>query len=269
MRNTKILLLPPFVSALIFLLAFTASSSQAQKNDQIPSDLSLDLKLAQDNPDPNQKTIVNSETRQAKLVTNTGAITNLKPQDVVAPQVKTQSAKDTDHPEQTSSEQVVSTPGESTNSNSQTGPLNLNDTLSPTKATGNLVPGTEVFEPDDNAAPTKTPEDNSQTPSSLTPLENPQNQTPAGSPDSSISPQTPSDNSGNSTPPPESNPPTSISPGPLDQPSPEVNSATSNDSGTAGSSDQGGTDNNAVQGVSTNSLNFFQRIINFFFSWRK
>jgi len=261
-------------------------SSSTPKDDQIPSDLSLDLKLAQDNPDPNQKAIVASETKQVKIVTSTGEITNLKLQDVVAEQAKTESAKDVDHPEQTTSEQIVPTrvvieEPKTTNEN----PTPTNSSPASSEA---VVPGTTITSPNDNAAPS----DNSTNPNLSAPTPNTDTttsaeqtptttQTSPSAPDVN-QPSNPSTNSTNTQPTPQSQTntvpaenttpqqPANNSPAAPEQPQQpssndnqqQSNSSSTETSGSSGS-DQA-VDNSAVQGASTGPTSLFQKIINFF-----
>lgn len=145
----------------------TTSAIHAQSSvsleEGIPSDLVLDLALAQQNPAPEQKAIVNSETKQAEVVSDTGTTTVI-PADVVVPEVKTESQDNALHPEQTTSEQVIMTP-DTVEDNSANQENNQNPT-----SNDNLIPGTTITEPDDNAVPVAPliPQQNDQNPATDT-----------------------------------------------------------------------------------------------------
>lgn len=178
---------------LLFAGHFTVLHAQqpTTTSDQVPSDLSLDLQLAQQNPSPDQQAIVASDTKQVEEITTTGQETVVIPQDTLAPTVKTESTTVIMHPEQTSSEQVVETPVTiEVNDSGTPVPINENQqtTVTPSDTTptvtGVTVPGTNVLQPDDNAAPTDNSTDsNLPAPTSVdngispTPTPNDQNQT--------------------------------------------------------------------------------------------
>jgi len=156
----------------------TVAQNASTDNEQIASDLSLDLNLAAQNPAPEQKQITQSQQSQAQITTSTGEQVVVKVEDTVPPEVKTQPAKDAVNPEQTTSEQVITktveetvgpngsqTPGEtqpsssansSDNLNNDVNSKNPNETPSTDKS---FIPGTTIIEPDDNKAvsPTNTP----------------------------------------------------------------------------------------------------------------
>lgn len=182
--------------------AHTLAQEASSQDDKIPSDLSLDLKLAEQNPAPERKDIIASETKTAQIVSPTET-TTVKPVETVAPEVKNEPAQAAEHPEQTTSEQVVSTPvvveekvsptGEDQNQtpedqsqlkatpNPSSGPANPEETAASTGSTGSFVPGTSVLAPDDNAAPA----DNSTNPNlpAPTPMDNlPLNAPPSDQP---------------------------------------------------------------------------------------
>lgn len=155
----------------ICILARIPKSSYAQGlpseiSQDIPSDLSLDLSLAQQNPASEQQQIVSNQIDQAEVTTNSGLSIPVTPKDTVPSEIKIEKMKDAVNPEQTTSEQVISTPvtvPDTTNDQqipSQTilqegitGTPQYNSDI-PTSATdSNFVPGTTIVEPDDNAAP--------------------------------------------------------------------------------------------------------------------
>ncbi len=80
-----------------------------QSNSTVSSDLSLDLNLAVQNPAPVQQQIVQAQTTQAEVVTKTGEKVAIVVKDAVPEEVKTQSSKDALNPDQSTSEQVVTT----------------------------------------------------------------------------------------------------------------------------------------------------------------
>ena len=161
-----------FISLLIvYALVQTSSAAHAQQpapTTDIPSDLSLDLGLAQQNPAPEQKAIVASQTQQATTVTITGETNTIVPQDVVSSQAKTESRENAVNPDQTTSEQVITRPvtvqvdQNGTPTPEQPSPTS-GDVNSPSSTsqndnlngpdTNNLVPGTNVVAPNDNSAP--------------------------------------------------------------------------------------------------------------------
>ncbi len=272
MKSKKIL--GVFAIAIIVTLVTVKGSSvtHAQQptftnNGDIPSDLSLDLNLAQQNPDPDQQSIVSSETKQAESVTATGDTTTVQPQDTVIPQVKTESVADAIHPEQTTSEQVITTPVvidvpvnpsgniqnqsqdqnqptgiQSPNNNTNNGTVNQQDNTTGIPANPNDTTTPTV----DQGQPVLTPSDNSNNGASA----------PTGINDNVV--------------------PGTTVPAPNDNAAPADNSTNSNlpaptaeDSGSTTSipSEQQpvNNDNNGVQGASTGPTNIFQKILNFFF----
>ncbi len=181
MKSKKIFALFASLLIIVYVSVELPIIIHAQRSTPItgdlPSDLSLDLAFAQQNPAPDQKQIVSSQTQQAVVVTATGETNVITPQDIVVPQVKTESQADAVNPEQTTSEQVVTKPvtvqvdDKGTpipeNSDNQSSPQQSTDTntvsptssdnnsnSNPTTGTSNLVPGTNVVEPNDNSAPT-------------------------------------------------------------------------------------------------------------------
>jgi len=175
-----------FVIALLVTVILSQDTrlhaQQPTDSNQVPSDLSLDLNLAQQNPAPDQQQIAQSETKQVEITTTTGQTTVMVPQDKVAPQVKVESKQEAVNPDQTTSGQVVTEPVQveadqngtpiPTESEQNTGnqPTETqsenNGTPQPTQT---LVPGTDVVQPDDNAAPT----DNSGNPNLPAPTQAP------------------------------------------------------------------------------------------------
>ncbi len=229
-------------------------AQQSSNSEDIPSDLSLDLALAQQNPAPEQKAIVESQTQQAQVITSTGESSVLTPADIIPTEIKTQSITEAINPEQTTSEQVVLAPG----ANDQTEPSNQGTTSS----NGNVVPGTSILEPDDNSAPAEpTPSvspdnqsinnNNGQQQSGNIPLENGNN----GS-NSQDTNSAPSDNSNNN----------SGVPQPTDtqtQTSPSDNSNTNNGNDTNNNSSDNTIDNTIVEGISTGpTIPWWQKIFN-------
>ena len=142
--------LPIFAITLILILGFIKISStyaQSPQDEQIPSDLALDLDLANKNPAPNQKIIADVQTEKAQITTNTGEKLDLPIKEAIPEEIKTQSPKDAVNPDQTTSEQVVekkeTNPSEPNNQNNNKDNGNVQ----------NNIPGTNIAEPDDNAAP--------------------------------------------------------------------------------------------------------------------
>jgi len=190
MENKKILaifatiLLIVTISAVKVTSRIHAQQSTSTNNEKIPSDLALDLNLAQQNPAPDQQAIISSETKQAQVVTATGDTRIVIPQDLVAAEVRTESANDAINPEQTTSEQVITVPatvnqGETpVTEQGQQGPANNN----PTGTQTDVIPGTSIQEPNDNAAPAEsnpevnpsgTPQDQQNIPPESQPQSNP------------------------------------------------------------------------------------------------
>ncbi len=259
------------VRFLLFLFIFLATifsflvskniihAQQPTDNGQIPSDLALDLNLAQQNPAPDQQQIVQSETKQAEVVTDTGETTVVTPQDTIVPGVKTESRDNAINPEQTTSEQVITQPeqvnvddngtpvptGSDQNQGSPTGdqptdqPTGIqsqNGVTGEPSPTDNFVPGTNVSQPNDNAAP-------------LPPDTNPNLPAPTQSSDTQPSEAPAQQN----TIPQESSPATQDNNGSSQQANPPTDTNTSGDS--------------SVQGASTGPnpvIVFIQKIINLF-----
>ncbi len=176
---------PVFLVAACAVL-YSAQFSFAQTTNDIPSDLSLDLNLAQQNPAPEQKQILQAEFKQAVVTTAKGETSTVTPQDSISPQAKTESSKDTVNPDQTTSEQVqtkpvsvevdekgspvpsatdipsdspnpnVNEPSPTTNNNNTSPSTNNNNTSSTTNndnTSSSPIPGTSIPEHNDNAAP--------------------------------------------------------------------------------------------------------------------
>ena len=202
-----------FISLLIVCASVQMSSvahaQQSAPTTDISSDLSLDLGLAQQNPAPEQKAIVASQTQQATTVTITGETNTIVPQDVISSQAKTESQENAVNPDQTTSEQVITRPvtvqvdQNGTPTPEQPSPTS-GDVNSPSSTnqnnnlngpdTNNLVPGTNVVAPDDNSAPS----DNSGNPDLPAPTP-----TDSGSlnavPNNQVNPSSAPDNSGSSS----------------------------------------------------------------------
>ena len=199
MKSKKILAL--FAVCLIIILGIKIPQTHAQSSQdvQIPSDLALDLELANKNPAPNQKVIADVQTEKAQITTNTGEKLDLPIKEAIPEEIKTQSAKDAVNPDQTTSEQVVekkeTNPSEPNNQNNNKDNGDVQ----------NNIPGTNITEPDDNAAPkpesSSSPTDTSAPAeqSNPIPLENgvapaPDTTTPAPAPDTTTpapAPETP------------------------------------------------------------------------------
>lgn len=241
-------------------------SRAASEDDQIPSDLSLDLDLAQKDPAPEQKQIVQFQTSQAKIVTDKGEQAVIVVKDELPPEVKLQSAKDAVNLEQTTSEQVVNKNVESDQDQSvpaaSGSPSDSNgNNPTPTPA-GNVIPGTDISEPDDNTVPLPF--------SSVNPSANP-SEAPQGPSVSSgpAQPETTSQpvNTINTIPPENGVVPASAAPQ-QEQSQPSSNSESapseppgSNDTSSSGSESSGG--DTAVQGVSTGSnISWWQQLLN-------
>jgi len=206
MENKKILAIFATILLIVTLSAAKVNSRiHAQQptstnNGTVPSDLVLDLNLAQQNPAPDQQTIISSETKQAQVVTATGNTTTVTPQNIVAAEVKTESVNDAINPEQTTSEQVITVPvtievndnGTPTPTSADNQPITSpgnQDNVTPTATSGDLVPGTTVVAPNDNAAPAEpSPE--------VSPSGTPQDQQNIPLESQTQSNPTPSDNSG-------------------------------------------------------------------------
>ena len=150
---------------LIIILGIKIPQTHAQSStdEQIPSDLALDLDLANKNPAPNQKVIADVQTEKAQITTNTGEKLDLPIKEAIPEEIKTQSSKDAVNPEQTTSEQVVEKNvqepvSQAKSSDNLSGTNTVNDSQQDNNQAGkNTIPGTNIQEPDDNAAPTPTP----------------------------------------------------------------------------------------------------------------
>lgn len=199
-------LLIPLVGINIWSLTF---AEQATFGEDLPSDLSLDLNLAEQNPAPDQKEIVASQERQADITTSTGETVTISPKDIIPEEIKTESRSDAVHPEETTSEQVVNTQvnveektdtGSQNNSNlpsDNTSGISQEDSISPSpsnnqnqnlNSSGDVVPGTSVLEPNDNSAPPLLDNANSPQPRDTSPASSqPSDNTNTNSPDSGSS----------------------------------------------------------------------------------
>lgn len=250
-------------------------SKAASDSDQIPSDLSLDLDLAQKDPAPAQRQIIQSQIPQAKIVTDKGEQAVVVVKDEVPAEVKLQSATDALNPEQTTSEQVINKTVESDQNQSipvvSGSPSDGNDNNPASTPAGNVIPGTDIVEPDDNTASRNPP--NSSSPQTTSGDQTNSTSTPSGS--STPSPsnsdtQQPADTA-NTIPPengvaPSSAPPQGSSTEnsvPKEESHPSSNSESTPNQPSSGNSDSGsngnsgsestGGDSSAVQGVSTAS----------------
>lgn len=249
MKSKKYLAL--FAVCLIIILGIKIPQTHAQSSqgEQIPSDLALDLDLANKNPAPNQKVIADVQTEKAQITTSTGEQVVIPIQEAVPPEIKTQSSQDAVNPDQTTSEQIVekkeTNPSEPNNQNNNKDNGDVQ----------NNIPGTNIVEPDDNAAP---PPQSSANPAGNSDQQPDKSDTPASSADTSApSTSAPAEQSnpiplenGNTQPvtqPETSAPPTSETP-PGSESTPVQPAAGSNDSG---GSDSSNGDSTAVQGVST------------------
>lgn len=244
-----------------------SKAASPSDGDQVSSDLSLDLDLAQKDPAPAQKQIVQFQVSQARIVTDKGEQATVIVKDEVPQEVKTEPTKDTVNPEQTTSEQVVTknvevttNPNETPSSDhsqiapsgSSTDNTGNNPTVSPSK---NVIPGTNILEPDDNTAP--------QVPAtSISPADQNQNSpapTPAGSDINNLAQPTAAPTSAQPNPIPPENAPSS---NPPDIAPPASNGSSSDNSSGNSSNQSSSSDNNsgsqnseedssAVQGAST------------------
>lgn len=188
----KLLLTGFFLIAFLIVLQKSfytfAQQPTTSGSKNITSDLNLDLTFAQQNPAPEQKQIVESQTKQAVTTTKTGEYVINTPQDIVPLEIKTESTNDVVHSEQTTSEQVVFAPvsvKEEKDLNQNEGsptegkqPSSLSSPETNNTHT-NDIPGTSIQEPDDNAAqsepfPTNVPNNSGQNSQA-----NPQNNTPS------------------------------------------------------------------------------------------
>lgn len=148
---------------LFFIVIQQRSYSFAQKSASVdlPSDLSLDLALAEQNPAPGQKQIVESQTKQVITTTNKGEISVDIPKDEVPLEIKTESVQNVVNPEQITSEQVISTPESvEEKTNLDENEVSPTEQIEPSTSQINntntdVIPGTSILEPDDNAVPTE------------------------------------------------------------------------------------------------------------------
>lgn len=242
----------------IFVLVFLLGRRVILADEEVPSDLALDLAQAEKNPAPQRQQIIADEALKAEETTNVGRIT-VQPEMQLAPEVARQSASLTEHPEQTTSAQVQETTAPADTSTNQ-GSTNQGSTNS--GGAGNLVPGTTVIEPDDNAAPLATP--SLQTAPKENKDNNTQQQPNQPADNSTTQPNPPNDNSAPSTQP-APTPATDNSSQQQNETPPVVTapSDTQPDSGNStNSNDSGG--GSAVQGASTEKLGLFGKIVNFF-----
>lgn len=256
------------------LIKIPSISRAASDSNQIPSDLSLDLDLAQKDPAPAQKQIIQSQTSQAKIVTDKGEQAVIEVKDEVPAEVKLQPAKDALNPEQTTSEQVINKNVETDQDQSvpvtSGSPSDSNDNNPASTPAGNVIPGTDIVEPDDNTAPlpssfvnpSANPSEAPQGPSvSSGPAQN-ENPTNSSQPTNSpVQPETPQPENTTNTIPPENG----VAPVPAapqqEQSQPSSNSESTPSQPSSGNNDSGGSnsggsesssgDNSAVQGVST------------------
>lgn len=209
-KRERLLAVFSIILLVVIMTSFSQNTTHAQQDTsqqdqsqggQIPSDLSLDLQLAQQDPAPDQQQIVQAETDKAQVVTTAGTVAPVVPHDIVAPEVKIEPAQAAVHPEETTSEQVITIPvtvqvTQAPDQNQQSPDNNngSNDNLSPADNTnspgnnnaapnispaqnqagdtttivpvqnnvsavpvqtegGNIIPGTTIVSPDDNAAP--------------------------------------------------------------------------------------------------------------------
>lgn len=277
--------------AIYGLVKIAPISRAASDSDQIPSDLSLDLDQAQKDPTPVQRQIISSQTAQAKIVTDKGEQAVIAVKDEVPKEVKLQSAKDAENPEQSTSEQVVNKTvegdqGQAVPADSPADNATNNPVSSP--ADINVIPGTNILEPDDNTAP--------QLPAaSINPINSGQNQnnpaaSPAGTDDFGQSTVPQPASSTNSAPEFNTPAPTNAAGGgeqsntiPPENPPAETQPVSNNSSGSDNSTNQSsgnndsssgsgssGGDNSAVQGVSTQAgLPWWQVLLNKFLQLRK
>ena len=187
----KFLIIP----TLALVLALIPRISAFAQDDRIPSDLALDLVQAEQNPAPQRKQIVAAQKLKVELTTQEGKI-NVQAETKLDPEVATQHADQAEHPEQTTSEQVQQI---SITVTPTPTPSGNEETISPSETGGttNLVPGTSVVEPDDNAAPPAPTTTPSETPANETvsPQETPSVETP-----STETPNTPSNESTTTSP---------------------------------------------------------------------
>ncbi len=297
MKSRRIL--PYFAIFLIIIYLAVESPSAIQAVDEdIPSDLSLDLQFAQQNPAPAQKQIVQSQTPQAQITTSSGDHTSITVKDVVPEEAKVESPKNANNPDQTTSEQVVNktvveipSPSGTTTSDENQQPT-ATPNASPVGADQKVIPGTTIVEPDDNAAlaePASSANPSLNSPESSPVPTSSDNPSPTNNPNPANSPQ-PSSNSdtqntqssepkSNTIPlengaTPASTPTTDNSNSSPNNPQPPSNPPSSDNSNSGNSSDQSGAgnssgsgdgssgDSSAVQGVSIGpNIPFWQQFI--------
>ncbi len=266
----------PFLLVIISLASSRAIAQQPSPTDDIPSDLTLDLSLAQQNSSPDQQIIVNAEVKQAQVESNNGTTTTTVPKDDVVSQAKTEPAKNAINPEQTTSEQVIIVPtvvptaevttSPSIDQNQATSPTP--DNTSPSPSGANLIPGTTVISPDDNAAPI----DNSPNPSATI-----QPMAPQTSPTDNSKPQgSPSPDNSTNTAPSQPAPSQNIPSGSQPQATPTTDNSTPTQNNSTPAQDNGtpaqdssqptpdnSVDSSSVQGAATgpNIIKTIQQII--------
>lgn len=267
----------------IFVLVFLLGSKVILADEEVPSDLALDLAQAEKDPAPQRQQIIANETPKAEETTSVGKIT-VQPETQLAPEVAKQPASLAEHPEQTTSAQVQEN---STSSGVNVEQETHDNNNSSSSGAGNLVPGTTIIEPDDNTAPPATPSpspsptpvsgDQPVTSSNTAPPATPSPQIVPndGNDDKNIQQQQPKQPADNSINPPNDNPAPAPAPETKTETPPVVTSpATDNssqpqtetpsappsntqpDSGNNNSNDNSG--GSAVQGIST------ERIVNYF-----
>lgn len=274
MKSKRILALSIILLILIFALLKTPLNSQAQNSDTntLPSDLSLDLALAQQNPAPDQNQIVTNEIKQVTTVTTTGQTDTTVSQDVVAPQVKTENLGNTINPDQTTSEQVVEqpvqvpvddnrTPMPTSSDTSITSPPISGDTTPTSAQDINSLPNTNNANSPSGTTDTPTPiETDTTTPTSGS-SDNLVPGTNVVQPDDNAAPMPSPTTSDQQNIPPESQP----APTTPDSNSNTDNSTNSTDdssNSTDTSNTNSSTDNQSVQGISTGP-SLWDQIINF------
>ncbi len=138
----------------IVKIPFTNAQQSTPKDGEIPSDLALDLDLAQKNPTPEQKLISEVQTEKAQITTSQGRQEEIPIKEEIPEEIKNQSAQDAINPDQTTSEQVIE--------KKEVGPVEPNgaNNNQDNGAIQNNIPGTNIAEPDDNSAPQPTPSTN-------------------------------------------------------------------------------------------------------------
>jgi len=283
-KLSKKKIFPFFITVLLLISPLFPNKAlihaqQPSNNNQVPSDLALDLNLAQQDPAPDQQQIIKSETKEAQITTTTGESSIITPEDITVPEVKTEPQEDAIHPEETTSEQVITKPeevnadengtpvptngeqGQDVNGNQPTGIQSENGTTGEPTETQNLVPDTDVSQPDDNAAPL----DNSENPNLPAPTQASDN---SQLDQQNISPtEQQNDNSQQNTVPLESQPQDN-STNNQEQPTVAPSDSSSQDQPQP-SSDTSSGDNSTVQGASTGPnpiVVFFQNIMHRLFN---